>query len=422
MREGSGELLGRAQHHGRLAVEQRPDYAEGRVWYAKSLTAANNKLGAEREFRAALALKPDLLEALEGLLDALLEQGKLAEALPTADRLLELVPGHPAAVRERARIAAAAERTSGRRGGRIVRYPKLARDFDDLEAVIERDLLRPFAGMAPLLNHQSKVFTLGSCFAANIAIALRTFGVDAVHAWYPDEINSTYANLHFLEWLRDGDTMRFAAFSEQFGLDGRRRMRAAIEGSDLIIVSLGVAPCFFHRQTKEFVATLGTNMSVALLLREYEFRTTSVAENLVNLQAMLEILRGFRPGIKVVLTVSPVPLTATFELPSAIAADCLSKSTLRVVAHEFVTSTADVYYWPSFEMVRWLSGHTGPVFGNDDGSAGHVAQALIDTIMRYFLSVFGDDALKADVARRGEGHPALSAALAGTGFSAPERP
>lgn len=409
MHEGSSAMLGAAQRHARAAVAARPDWLEARIWFAKALNAGNDKAGAEREFRAALELAPDSPEALEGVVDAMLEAGKIAEVLPYFDRLLAVRPDRPGAAAERTRIVRAAGRVASRRNARIVRYPKLARDFADLERVIAGDLLRPFVGMVPLLTPASRVFTLGSCFAANIANALRAHGVDAAHAWYPDEINSTYANVHFLRWLASGDAGE-TAFAEQFGVDGRERMLEAVRGSDLVIVSLGVAPCFFDRETGAFVPTLGTNMSVALLLREYAFRTTTVAENLANLRTMVEILRSLRPKVRIALTVSPVPLTATFELPSAIAADCISKSTLRVTAHEFVTETPDVIYWPSFEMVRWLGSHTGPVFGNDDGSAGHVSQALIEAIMRSFIEVFGDETLSASVARRGA-PPPLAARL-----------
>jgi len=59
--------------------------------------------------------------------------------------------------------------------------------------------------------------------------------------------------------------------------------------------------------------------------------------------------------------VSPVPLKATFERLSPIIADCVSKSILRVAAHEFMSSAAGAgtIYWPSFEVFRWLGGHVG---------------------------------------------------------------
>ena len=107
MRVGTAGARGAAQQHGRFAVEQLPTSPDARMWYAKALTAGNDKAGAAREFRAALALRPDFVEALEGLIDALLEQGELATAIPHLDRILELRPDHPTARAERNRVALA---------------------------------------------------------------------------------------------------------------------------------------------------------------------------------------------------------------------------------------------------------------------------------------------------------------------------
>ena len=47
-----------------------------------------------------------------------------------------------------------------------------------------------------------------------------------------------------------------------------------------------------------------------------------------------------------------------------------------------------VHYWPSFEIVRWIGAHTGPVFGIDDGAQFHVSEALIGRITSQFIETF----------------------------------
>ena len=96
-------------------------------------------------------------------------------------------------------------------------------------------------------------------------------------------------------------------------------------------------------------------------------------------------MRALNPNVKIVITVSPVPLKTTFEFKSAMQADCISKSTLRVVAHEFVTKHPDVVYWPSFEVVRWLGGHVGPYYGTDDDSALHIGDDVVKAITDLFI-------------------------------------
>jgi hypothetical protein len=91
-----------------------------------------------------------------------------------------------------------------------------------------------------------------------------------------------------------------------------------------------------------------------------------------------------------------VPLRATFEFESAVVADCVSKSTLRAAVHEFLlTRPGQVRYWPSFEMVRWLGGHAGRVFGTDDDSPFHVSMDVVNAAMDAFLKIYGNEDLHA---------------------------
>ena len=81
-----------------------------------------------------------------------------------------------------------------------------------------------------------------------------------------------------------------------------------------------------------------------------------------------------------------MPLKASFEFDSAVQADCLSKSTLRVAAHEILAQGIEnVFYWPSFEIVRWLSSHTESPFGKDDQNNLHVNEDIINLIMELFI-------------------------------------
>ena len=86
---------------------------------------------------------------------------------------------------------------------------------------------------------------------------------------------------------------------------------------------------------------------------------------------------------------SPVPLSGSFEYSAAVQADCISKSIMRVTAHELLKSgLPQLYYWPSFEIVRWLGAHTGPAYGCHDGFSVHVNDDLVDLITTLFLETF----------------------------------
>ena len=94
------------------------------------------------------------------------------------------------------------------------------------------------------------------------------------------------------------------------------------------------------------------------------------------------------------MTVSPSALIATTEFDSAVEADCLSKSTLRLACHEAMSAMADrpMVYWPSFEMVRWLGAHyapfSPPAYGLEDGNSRHVSDWLVDLIVELFLDYY----------------------------------
>jgi hypothetical protein len=178
---------------------------------------------------------------------------------------------------------------------------------------------------------------------------------------------------------------------EALGDERRARLRAEIQGADVFVLTVGVAPCFFDRETGEFAFnSLSTNTAQADLNARCVMRTTTVAENVENLAFILDALgRLGRPDSRIVLTLSPVPLSGTTELYSAITADCLSKSTLRVACHEITTARPEIIYWPSFEIVRWLgvnfSTAERPVFGMEDGSCRHVSNWVVEMVVRYFL-------------------------------------
>jgi hypothetical protein len=121
-----------------------------------------------------------------------------------------------------------------------------------------------------------------------------------------------------------------------------------------------------------------------------------VQENADNIAAIIEAVRRIAARkIDVVLTVSPVPLSGTTEFASAVIADCLSKSTLRLACQQVLSRRPPgVFYWPSFEIVRWLGPHFGSlqpdVYGAHDGNTRHVSPWLVDIIVDLFLEHYAE--------------------------------
>jgi hypothetical protein len=164
----------------------------------------------------------------------------------------------------------------------------------------------------------------------------------------------------------------------------------------VVIFTLGVAPSFFHAETGEFYFLhANADASRKFLFDNYRMRTTTVAENVSNILEIIATIRRLSErNPTVMLTVSPVPLGATSEMESPIIADCISKSVMRVACHEILEREGanGVYYWPSFEMVRWLGAHFAqfhpPAYGIEDGNSRHVSAWMIDMIVDLFLETF----------------------------------
>ncbi len=75
----------------------------------------------------------------------------------------------------------------------------------------------------------------------------------------------------------------------------------------------------------------------------------SVSESL---KSALTRLRRINPEIKIILTVSPVPLIATASDAHVLVATMHSKSILRAVAGQFALEYDDVDYFPSYEIIN----------------------------------------------------------------------
>lgn len=343
----------------------------------------------ERLARRAIELCPDEAFAHRHFGEALLRQGRTAEAQTALRRAIDLEPED-----EDARVLlmlAQRDVDLTRPRMRPRTWPDRRQTFEDPRGMLERYLLRGCPGQ-PFITPDTVFMTLGSCFADNLARRLAAAGHKVNCEFVGEDINSTYANKCLLQWIEhgpvDGPTR---VIDEVYGPARRERLRTGLRSSDVVVTTLGVAPCFFDRRTGEFaISSLKSTTGQEYLAEHCVMRTTTVAENRENLLEMLaaaERIAGRRP--RFVVTVSPVALGGTTEFYSAVIADCLSKSTLRLACEEAIRARPDIIYWPSFEIVRWLGVHftreAAPVFGAEDGNTRHVSDWLVDLIVSLFI-------------------------------------
>jgi hypothetical protein len=284
-----------------------------------------------------------------------------------------------------------ADKAAGK--SKVGRYPETADFTGDLEKLIREHIAVNLNSAPKFVSKATRFFTMGSCFARNLSANLLQSGYASNHMEISEYINTTFANRVFVDWLRDAEidpaiSARIAELLPQ----GRTREQTleVIKSSDVFILTLGVAAAFFDRTTGAFVLPRPSALNSRALAEKYLFRTASVQENVENVRYLIDFVRSIAPGIRIVVTVSPVPLLASFEYESAVQADCLSKSTMRLVAHEVVNNSGidNVWYWPSFEVFRWGGSNASNYFAADDGAAWHVSEAKVGGTVRAFIDMF----------------------------------
>lgn len=118
----------------------------------------------------------------------------------------------------------------------------------------------------------------------------------------------------------------------------------------------------------------------------YEFVNFTLAETVAGLERFLDILQSVNQNAKVILTVSPVPLTATYSERHILEATTYSKSVLRVAAEDARNKYEQVSYFASYELVT-----SGDKNTNFDKNLKGVSDDAVNSVMNAFYNVFCDE-------------------------------
>ena len=156
--------------------------------------------------------------------------------------------------------------------------------------------------------------------------------------------------------------------------------REALGHAEALIVTLGLNEVWSFKMDGSVFSRSPWRIAPSFV----EHRILTVEENVIELQQMLDILRRFNPGVRLIVTLSPVPLYATFlhERYHVVEANAHSKAVLRVAAQEFVETNEGVYYLPSYELV------TTGVKEAWDSDQRHVSRAAVHRVMEMFNEMF----------------------------------
>ena len=166
--------------------------------------------------------------------------------------------------------------------------------------------------------------------------------------------------------------------------------KRALLKAKVLILTLGLTEIWEDKSDKSVICLpSGPYFNEGGGRDEYEFRVSRYQENLDNLEKIYSLVKAHNPECRIMMTVSPVHLWATFRKDmDVIAANCNSKSTLRAVVDEFVCRHGDVFYFPSYEMAtsfNMLMNQSCFEYGKENF---HINRATVEMIMKHFFEFY----------------------------------
>lgn len=276
-----------------------------------------------------------------------------------------------------------------------------------------------------LFPSDARIATAGSCFAQHIARYLRARKATVLdmepappslsdanaikygYRIYSARYGNIYTVRHLLQlaqeafggftpadavWERDGrffDAMRPGV--EPAGLPSaeavRRhrvqhlaKVRRLLMVADIFVFTLGLTEAWTHNTSGTVYPTAPGTIAGCYQPEVHAFKNFDFLDVYKDFVSFRRLMMRRNPGVKFLLTVSPVPLTATASDQHVLVATTYSKSVLRAVAGELAMKFDNVDYFPSFDLIA--SPFSRGVF-YADGSR-RITEAGVETVMRLF--------------------------------------
>lgn len=310
-------------------------------------------------------------------------------------------------------------------------------------SAVEAHLVDPVTHPRFTVTKAARVATAGSCFAQHISRRIARAGYcylvtesgdhlpaaersTAGYGIFPARFGNLYTTVQLLQlfeeafgerngptdaWQRpDGrfvDPLRQQVDPRGFASpdcvqqDRARHLtcvRAMFEQAGVFIFTLGLTEAWRSRTDGTVFSAAPGVVGGIFDPGLHEFVNFSVEESYGALREFLGKFRSINPEANVLLTVSPVPLMATYEDRSVLSSSTYSKSVLRVVAEMAFRDHDWVDYFPSYEiMTGSFSG--GLYYGPDhrEVNALGVAHAMRCFMRNYTSEGGGKDALPTDI-------------------------
>jgi hypothetical protein len=296
-----------------------------------------------------------------------------------------------------------------------------------------------------LLQAGEKVVSAGSCFAANVVPYLEKAGLEYVRMEqaHPNfapppnpqfgyhSFSAAYGHIYTSRQLQQlllralgrfkpavdrwrvgediVDPFRpgldyHARSDREFDLLTKQHLARTLDAfrvADVFIFTLGLTECWASKPDGAVYPACPGTIAGSFDPSEHTFLNLSSSDVRADLDAIFALLQEINPKLRVILTVSPVPLVATATSAHVVSATIYSKSALVTAAVEASRAFGHVSYFPSYEII------TGPQAPQSffEADRRNVSAEGIETVMSVLLAHSGGAAQRPAAAS-----PALSSA------------
>jgi hypothetical protein len=274
-----------------------------------------------------------------------------------------------------------------------------------------------------------KIITAGSCFAQHISKALKAAKYNwkdyepAPEIFLPDQARmlgyGVYSfrtgNIYTVRLLRQWIDWAFATklmnrSDEVWETDGRwydpfrpaiepdgfdsieevlasrnttlRSVKSAFLDADVFVFTLGLTEAWMNKDTGETYPICPGTTAGRFDGKVHSFFNSQYPFIAEDAKWIISFLKEVNPKLRILLTVSPVPLVATATGQHVLTATSYSKSVLRAVAGDLAQSHEHVDYFPSYEIISSFP-YKGIFF---EPNMREVSKAGVSHVMKHFMA------------------------------------
>lgn len=130
-----------------------------------------------------------------------------------------------------------------------------------------------------------------------------------------------------------------------------RVMASSLKKMNLLVFTLGLTEGWYNKAKGYCYPVCPGTIAGEYDPEIHEFHNSTYSEVFSTLKHSFKAIKAVNPKVKFLLTVSPVPLTATAASKHVLVSTTYSKSVLRAVAGAMANERADTDYFPSYEII-----------------------------------------------------------------------